>query len=57
MGNSNKKQNTKLDNTIFNGPLPSVDEAAIAALKYWMDKQQISNPLENKSTSWKRRLA
>ncbi|CAN5793687.1 acetyl-CoA carboxylase biotin carboxylase subunit [soil metagenome] len=31
--------------------------AAIIALKYWMDKQQIVNPLENKSTSWKRRLA
>lgn len=31
--------------------------AAIAALKHWMDKQKILNPLENKSTSWKRRLA
>ncbi len=31
--------------------------AAIAALQHWMDKQKIVNPLENKSTSWKRRLA
>ena len=31
--------------------------AGMAALKYWMDKQKIINPVENKSTSWKRRLA
>lgn len=31
--------------------------AAIAALKYWMEKQKILNPVEHKSTSWKRRLA
>ena len=31
--------------------------AAIIALKYWMDKQKIVKPVENKSTSWKRRLA
>lgn len=36
------------------------DNAALAAkiaLKYWLDKQRIVNPVENKSTSWKRRLA
>ena len=31
--------------------------AAIIALKYWMDKQKTVKPVENKSTSWKRRLA
>jgi len=31
--------------------------AAMVALKYWMDKQKIVKPVENKSTSWKRRLA
>ena len=31
--------------------------AGIAALKYWMNKQKIINPVENRSTSWKRRLA
>ena len=30
--------------------------AGIAALKYWMNKQKIINPVENRSTSWKRRL-
>ena len=30
--------------------------AAMIALKYWMDKQKVSQPLEHKSTSWKRRL-
>ncbi|MBL0145936.1 MAG: acetyl-CoA carboxylase biotin carboxylase subunit [Chitinophagaceae bacterium] len=31
--------------------------ASIIALKYWMEKQKILSPVENKSTSWKRRLA
>lgn len=31
--------------------------AAIIAVKYWMDKQKLLRPVENKSTSWKRRLA
>ncbi len=31
--------------------------AAIAALKYFMDQQKISQPVEHNSTSWKRRLA
>ncbi|MBL7744606.1 MAG: acetyl-CoA carboxylase biotin carboxylase subunit [Chitinophagaceae bacterium] len=31
--------------------------AAIAALKYWVEKQKMLNPVEHKSTSWKRRLA
>jgi acetyl-CoA carboxylase biotin carboxylase subunit len=31
--------------------------AALIALKYWMEKQKILNAVENKSTSWKRRLA
>jgi acetyl-CoA carboxylase biotin carboxylase subunit len=31
--------------------------AAMVALKHWMDKQKIVKPVENKSTSWKRRLA
>lgn len=31
--------------------------ASLIALKYWMEKQKILNPIENKSTSWKRRLA
>ena len=31
--------------------------AALAALKYWMDKKTITQPVEHKTTSWKRRLA
>jgi propionyl-CoA carboxylase alpha chain len=31
--------------------------AALTALKYWMDKQTITQPVEHKTTSWKRRLA
>lgn len=31
--------------------------AALAALKYWMDNQKVLRPVENRSTSWKRRLA
>jgi len=31
--------------------------ASLIALKYWAEKQKILNPVENKSTSWKRRLA
>jgi propionyl-CoA carboxylase alpha chain len=31
--------------------------AAMVALKYWMAKQTITQPVEHKTTSWKRRLA
>ena len=31
--------------------------AALIALKYWMEKQKILQPVEHKTTSWKRRLA
>ena len=31
--------------------------AAIVALKYWQEQQEMLRPVENKSTSWKRRLA
>ncbi|MEQ1675841.1 MAG: acetyl-CoA carboxylase biotin carboxylase subunit [Chitinophagaceae bacterium] len=31
--------------------------AAMVALKYWMDKQQLTRPVDHKTTSWKRRLA
>nr|MBP6589805.1 biotin carboxylase [Chitinophagaceae bacterium] len=31
--------------------------AALAALHYWMEQQKMLRPVENKSTSWKRRLA
>ena len=31
--------------------------AAMVALKYWMEQQAITQPVENKSTNWKRRLA
>jgi propionyl-CoA carboxylase alpha chain len=31
--------------------------AAIVALKYWLDEYKITQPVVNKSTSWKRRLA
>ncbi|HRF17450.1 MAG TPA: biotin carboxylase, partial [Chitinophagaceae bacterium] len=31
--------------------------AALAALKYWQEKKKMLNPVEHKSTSWKRRLA
>ncbi len=31
--------------------------AAIVALKYFLEEQKISQPLEHKTTSWKRRLA
>ena len=31
--------------------------AAIIALKYWIEQQKITQPVQNKSTSWKRRLA
>ena len=30
--------------------------AAIVAIKYWIEKQKITNPVEHKTTSWKRRL-
>jgi acetyl/propionyl-CoA carboxylase alpha subunit len=35
----------------------NAEVAAIIALRYWLDKQKLINPVENKSTSWKRRLA
>jgi acetyl/propionyl-CoA carboxylase alpha subunit len=31
--------------------------AALIAVRYWLDKQNILNPVEHKTTSWKRRLA
>jgi propionyl-CoA carboxylase alpha chain len=31
--------------------------AAILAARYWMEEQESLRPVENKSTSWKRRLA
>ncbi|MBI3718807.1 MAG: acetyl-CoA carboxylase biotin carboxylase subunit [Sphingobacteriales bacterium] len=31
--------------------------AAIVAVKYWLDQQNILKPVEHKTTSWKRRLA
>ena len=31
--------------------------AALVGLNYWMEKGKMINPVENKSTSWKRRLA
>jgi acetyl-CoA carboxylase biotin carboxylase subunit len=31
--------------------------ASMIALKYWMNKQKITQPVEHKTTSWKRRLA
>jgi propionyl-CoA carboxylase alpha chain len=35
----------------------NAEVAAIVALKYWLDKQTITQPVEHKTTSWKRRLA
>ncbi|MES2646676.1 MAG: acetyl-CoA carboxylase biotin carboxylase subunit [Bacteroidota bacterium] len=35
----------------------NAEVAAIAALKNWFQKQEIVNAVDNKSTSWKRRLA
>ena len=31
--------------------------AALVALKHYLDSQEILKPVDNKSTSWKRRLA
>lgn len=31
--------------------------AALVALRHWFNSQKVLNPVENKSTSWKRRLA
>mgnify|MGYP000856017712 CR=1 FL=1 len=31
--------------------------AAMVAVKYWLEKQKITRPVEHKTTSWKRRLA
>jgi hypothetical protein len=31
--------------------------AALVGLSYWMEKGKMINPIDNKSTSWKRRLA
>jgi propionyl-CoA carboxylase alpha chain len=35
----------------------NAEVASLIALKYWFEKQKVLNPVENKSTSWKRRLA
>jgi acetyl-CoA carboxylase biotin carboxylase subunit len=35
----------------------NAEVAAIIALKYWMEKQKITHPVDHKTTSWKRRLA
>ena len=35
----------------------NAEVAAIIALKQWMNKQKITNPVDHKTTSWKRRLA
>ena len=35
----------------------NAEVAAIVALRCWMDKQKIVHAVENRSTSWKRRLA
>jgi propionyl-CoA carboxylase alpha chain len=35
----------------------NAEMAAMIALKYWLDKQTITQPVEHKTTSWKRRLA
>ena len=35
----------------------NAEVAAMIAVKYWLDQQMIIKPVENKSTSWKRRLA
>jgi propionyl-CoA carboxylase alpha chain len=35
----------------------NAEAAAVIAVKYWLDQQKILRPVENKTTSWKRRLA
>ena len=35
----------------------NVEVAALVALKFWLQQQQLLKPLEHKTTSWKRRLA
>jgi len=35
----------------------NAEVAAIIALKHWMNKQKITNAVDHKTTSWKRRLA
>ncbi|HLG39507.1 MAG TPA: acetyl-CoA carboxylase biotin carboxylase subunit [Chitinophagaceae bacterium] len=35
----------------------NAEVAAMVALKYWQEKKKMLNPVEHKSTSWKRRLA
>ncbi len=35
----------------------NAEVAALVALRCWMEKQKMLTPVENKSTSWKRRLA
>lgn len=37
--------------------LAKASAAAIVALQYWLQQQKITRAVENKSTSWKRRLA
>ena len=35
----------------------NAEAAALIALAYWLDQQNILKPVEHKTTSWKRRLA
>jgi len=35
----------------------NAEAAAIIALKYWMDQQKITQPVQHENTKWKRRLA
>jgi propionyl-CoA carboxylase alpha chain len=43
--------------TILEKQKANAEIAARTALQYWMDQGRTVNPVENKSTSWKRRLA
>lgn len=42
---------------IMNKERANAEIAAVVALKYWKEQQKVLKPVENKSTSWKRRLA
>jgi propionyl-CoA carboxylase alpha chain len=35
----------------------NAEVAGMVAVKYWMEKQKITHPVDHKTTSWKRRLA
>jgi acetyl/propionyl-CoA carboxylase alpha subunit len=35
----------------------NANAAAIVAVRYWMELQKITKPVENESTGWKRRQA